>query len=258
MSPDLTFARTRPEMAGPMAFSGRKGGVSVGPFCEANVSASVGDDLACVLANRRMLMDRLGLSGRPLVSVRQAHGANVVRVTAGVLTPGPPEMRVLPVTADGMVARGEDVVLMVGVADCAPVLFADPDRAVIGALHVGWRGLLQGAVERMADALVDAGARLGSTAVGIGPTIGPCCLAVTEELRAAVAGRHRCAAATTRAGEPAIDLRSAVGDALRRAGLGDITTTGGCTSDGAEEYFSARREGRTGIQAGIVALRDMS
>lgn len=252
MSADLALAR----MPATMAFSGRKGGVSAGPFREANISASVGDDLACVLANRRILMDRLGLAGRPLVSVRQAHGADVVRVTQSALEPGPPEMRSLPVAGDGMVARGGDLVLMVGVADCAPVLFADPERAVIGALHVGWRGLLRGAIERMADALVEAGARLGSTAVAIGPAIGPCCLSVSADVHAAIGDRHPGAATTTPAGDPAIDLRSAVVDALHRCRLGDITVTGGCTRDGAEDYFSARRDGRTGVQAGIVALHD--
>ncbi len=239
-----------------MAFSGRRGGVSTGAFSEANISGSVGDDIACVLANRRMMMERLGLSGRPLVSVRQAHGADVVMVTGAALAPGPPEMRVLPAIADGMVTRDDDLVLMVGAADCAPVLFADPDRRVIGALHIGWRGLLRGAAERMAEALADAGAHLQATCVRVGPAIGPCCLSVSEEVRREVAGRHPGAVGTTTDGDPAVDLRSGVVEALRRAGLADITVTGGCTGHGVEEYFSARRDGRTGMQAGVVALRE--
>ncbi|MDQ3935017.1 MAG: polyphenol oxidase family protein, partial [Actinomycetota bacterium] len=134
-----------------MAFSGRRGGVSTGPFSEANLSTRVGDDPAAVATNRRMLMERLALSGRPLLTVQQAHGADVVTVS-----------RDSPcAVADGMVMRGGDAVLMVGVADCAPVLLADAGREVVGALHVGWRGLLAGAVESMVAAFGAAGGRPG-------------------------------------------------------------------------------------------------
>jgi YfiH family protein len=244
------------DTAAVMAFSGRGGGVSTGPYSEANLSTRVGDDPEAVLANRRRLMERLGLAGRPLVTVSQAHGAEVIDVTglqrAGG---GPPELHPLPAVADGMVARGGDAALMVGVADCAPVLLADAERAVIGALHVGWRGLLAGAVERMAEAFRAAGGRLEVAAVRVGPAIGPCCLAVGEEIRSAVARRHECAAAATRAGEPSIDLRAGVVDALRRAGAAGVELVGGCTADAPDELFSARRDGRTGVQAGVIALR---
>ena len=49
--------------------------------------------------------------------------------------------------------------LSVLTADCAPVLFHDPEAGVIGAAHAGWRGALDGVVEATLAAMERLGAR---------------------------------------------------------------------------------------------------
>lgn len=200
-------------------------------------------------------MARLDLVGRPLVTVRQVHGARVLTVVPGAVPPGPSELRAFPVNADGMVVRKSNIVLMVGVTDCAPVLLADAGRGVIGALHVGWRGLLRGAVEQMAVAMARAGARPSEIVAQIGPAIGSCCLTVGADVRAAVSHRYSKAFATSRQGDPALDLRAGVIQALSASGINQSRVVGGCTAHNADEHFSARRDGRTGVQAGVIAMR---
>ncbi len=46
-------------------------------------------------------------------------------------------------------------------ADCAPVLFADPEARVIGAAHAGWKGALGGVLEATLTAMEGLGAARG-------------------------------------------------------------------------------------------------
>jgi len=61
--------------------------------------------------------------------------------------------------------------LTVLTADCAPVLFADRDAAVIGAAHAGWRGAHGGVLEATLAAMESLGAQRDRTVAVIGPTI---------------------------------------------------------------------------------------
>lgn len=243
------------EAATVAAFSGRAGGVSTGPFSAANVSTRVGDDIVAVHTNRSRLMAGLALNGVPVVTARQRHTATVRVIGADDVPSGRGQLRDLDVVADGMVTRHAGVALMVGVADCVPVILCDSVHAVVGVLHVGWRGLMAGIIAEGVEQLRRAGGRGTSTAAALGPSIGPCCYPVSPHLRQVVAGRYASAAALSRVGEPALDLRTAVAEALRHAGVDEITSRGGCTYDEADRFFSARRDGRTGCQAAVVALR---
>lgn len=223
-----------------VAFSCRAGGVSVAPFASANISARVGDDPAAVAENRRRLLGALGVANTPMVTARQVHGATVLAVSG-----------VRAASADGLVTRERDLVLTVGVADCVPVALTSPDA--VGVLHVGWRGLVAGIVAEGMAALHRIGGR--SVTAHVGPSVGPCCYPVGADVRSAVAGRFPSADAVSLAGEPALDLGAAVTEALDRAGVAGVVRVGGCTAHEPDRYFSVRRDGRTGCQAGMVVLR---
>lgn len=48
--------------------------------------------------------------------------------------------------ADGIITQTKDVLLCVRWADCQNFLLYAPEKDVVGILHVGWRGLLRGAI----------------------------------------------------------------------------------------------------------------
>lgn len=145
-------------------FFTRNGGVSEGIFASRNCGFGSGDDPKAVAANRARSMEELELPPEALVTVHQAHTADVVVVDA----PFPHDKA--PV-ADGMVTRLPRVALGILTADCAPVLLADATAGVIGACHAGWKGALAGILDNTVAKMVELGAEPGRIIAGIGPCI---------------------------------------------------------------------------------------
>ena len=226
-------------------FTTREGGGSRGPFRSLNLSASVGDDPERVLENWERLRQATGLA---FARVRQVHGCRVVEADAGA-EPGE--------EADAVISAFPGVAASVSVADCAPVLIADPRSGSAAAVHAGWRGTLARAAAEGVRALVERhGARPSDLLAAIGPSIGPCCFEVSREL--AVRFRDELGAAT---GNPRnlgsrADLWLANEQILRAAGLARrrIEVLGRCTSCEDDVFFSHRRDqGRTGRHLAFIA-----
>lgn len=221
------------------AFTDRRGGTSVAPFDELNLGASVGDDLAHVLANRSIAAGYVGAT--ELALVRQVHGRDVV-----VLEAVPAE----PPDADAVVTAAPGLALGTQVADCVPILLADVARGRIAAVHAGWRGVAANVVGAALDALDSAP---DDVQAWIGPAICPACYEVSEDVRDEVSRSAPDAASATSRGTPAVDLRAGVVGQLRQRGIrGEVV--GGCTYE-SPDLFSYRRDGVTGRQMGIIVLR---
>ncbi len=152
-----------------------------------------------------------GLFPRPftqerMVRLRQVHGtriAGAMRAEGGA----PPGV----VEADGAITDEPGLLLRVGVADCLAIFLVDPEGPMIGLVHAGWRGLAAGAVETAVAALEDRGARSARLVAAVGPSIGPCCYEVGEDVaRALGPGAHP---GLGPSGRPHVDL---FGDARAR------------------------------------------
>ena len=230
-------------------FSGRGGGVSAAPYDTMNLGRSVGDDPAAVTANRRLAAQACGVAPERLTWMHQVHGSTVWHAAAVPATPGDRE----PPQADAMYTDVAGPVLVVQVADCGPVLLADPLARVIGAAHAGREGMASGVVTELITAMSAAGADPARMHAVIGPHICGGCYEVPEEMRARVAGKVPESGCVTRAGSPGIDIRAGVGAQLARAGVRTVTHDRRCTAE-SPELFSYRRDGRTGRLAGFVWL----
>jgi YfiH family protein len=230
-------------------FSGRGGGVSAAPYDTMNLGRSVGDDPAAVTANRRLAAQACGVGPERLTWMHQVHGSTVWHAAAVPAAPGGRE----PPQADAMYTEVAGPVLVVQVADCGPVLLADPLARVIGAAHAGREGMASGVVTELITAMSAAGTDPARMHAVIGPHICGGCYEVPEEMRARVAGKVPESGCVTRAGTPGIDIRAGVGAQLARAGVRTVTHDRRCTAE-SPELFSYRRDGRTGRLAGFVWL----
>jgi polyphenol oxidase len=226
-------------------FSSRVGGSSRPPYDSLNLGLSIGDDRAAVLANRGALAAGCGLTAAGLTWMRQVHGRDVWY--AGSAQAAPPE----PV--DAMFTDRPGQALCVLVADCAPVLLADPRARIVGAAHAGREGLAAGVVPALISAMTAAGASPARMRAVIGPAICGRCYEVPADLQARVGALVPAAACATAAGTCGLDIAAGLHAQLAAAGVARIGADGRCTRE-SPELYSYRRDGRTGRFAGLVWL----
>jgi len=230
-------------------FSTRIGGVSRPPFAELNTSLTVGDSACDVLENRARLAAAAGFDAAALVVGRQVHGVTVTAVTAVHAGRGAQTQDDALPDTDALLTDTPEVPLLVSTADCVPVVLAacKGDAAAVAVVHAGWRGMLQGIVEHAARRLAAEHGQL--TAGLVGPSIGPCCFTVGEEV-----GRSFDARFPGTWHDGRVDLWEAAARQLAAAGLAQdqVADSHICTvCDG--RFFSHRRDaGRTGRQATVA------
>ena len=227
------------------AITDRRGGVSAAPYDTLNLAAHVGDQPSDVATNRGRLAAALGLGLGDLVWMDQRHGREVAVVT---------ERSAGPVSGvDGLVTTERGIALAVLVADCVPVLLADPQVGVVGVAHAGRRGLAAGVIDAVVEAMSGRGADPARMDAIVGPGI--CrehyevAADVRDEVGAAVSG----SVATTAAGRPALDLPAGALRRLKELGLKRAALFADCTYEDPLLY-SYRRDGTTGRFAALVWL----
>ena len=134
------------------------------------------------------------------------------------------------------------------VADCIPLLLSS--STVVGAVHVGRRGLMNSVAIKALDAMRKLGA--GQIHAQLGPSICGRCYEVPQDLADEVSAKHPAATSLTNNLTPALDLpRALIADLVAHGVTYEATSR--CTLED-DEYFSYRRHNITGRNAGVVWL----
>ncbi|MEU2349325.1 peptidoglycan editing factor PgeF [Modestobacter sp. NPDC049651] len=226
-------------------FTDRRGGRSASPYDSFNLGDHVGDDPAAVAANRARLAGELGVPGEQVVWMTQVHGTGVAIVEDAGENP--------VADVDALVTATRGLVLCVLVADCVPVLLADPVAGVVAAVHAGREGVRRGVVPAALAAMTRLGARPADVEALLGPAVCGADYEVPAAMQAEVARVAPDAAVRTRTGTPGLDLRAGLAGVLRAAGVRTVVHDPRCTVED-RALFSHRRDGVTGRQAGVVWL----
>lgn len=243
-SPTRRVLRRHETLAGPtevhMAVTDRRGGVSAAPYDELNLGGHVGDDPAAVIENRSRVAAAVGIPAERVLYMNQVHGRDVA-VVDGPWGGTAPDV-------DALVTKAPGLALAVLVADCVPVLLADPASGVVAAAHAGRPGLMAGVVPAVVAAMRDLGAR--DIQARIGPSVCGRCYEVPATMQADILAEVPEAEATTRHGTPAVDVPRGVAAQLTAAGAA-VRRWHSCTLE-SDEYFSHRGRRPTGRFAGLV------
>ena len=246
-SSDAPLSTLRPAVAGAAGSSPTGGAaVSLPPYDSFNLGDHVGDDPAAVAANRARLAARAGRRAGPA-------GAGCSRCTAPAsrVVDGP---RGRPGRAtDALVTAERGLALVVLVADCVPVLLADPAPGWSPPCTPGARASRPASSPPPLAAMRDLGARPAATDGAARARA-----SAARATRCPPPCRPRCAVAPAgRRPHPPGHRRAGP---ARRAGraLGPPASARSCTTRGAPSrtatLFSHRRDGVTGRQAGVVWL----
>ena len=194
----------------------------------------VGDNRETVARNRELLSKITG----PVQFMNQVHGDEVVEVKSLIDDP----------TCDALITTVPGIALAVMVADCIPLLLSS--TGVVGAVHVGRRGLMNSVAIKAVEAMRALGA--SQIHAQLGASICGRCYEVPQELADEVIAKHPAATSLTNNLTPALDLPRALIADLVALGV----TSGAsqmCTLEN-DEYFSYRRHNITGRNAGVVWL----
>lgn len=196
-----------------------------------------------------------------LVRVRQVHGADVLSLSRTSPAPVSPERA----PADVIVSDDPSLAIAVQVADCVPILIADRRKRAVAAVHAGWRGTAVHAVEVAAHRLEeDYGIDAVDLVAALGPSIGPCCYEVGDELIDTFRQSGHAESAIQRwfvrqdGGRYRLDLWRANHDQLLAAGIpaGQVHVAGLCTAHNLDLFYSYRAEGaQTGRMTGVIRAR---
>lgn len=225
-----------------------------------------GKDGAEVRENRRCLAQAVGFDPQRLVTAQQVHGTRVAVVTAEDAGRGAFDRESRIPETDALVTATPGVCLMVLSADCVPVLLFDPVRRVVAAVHAGWRGTAANIVARAVRVMRKQwGCLPGDIRAGIGPSIGPCCFEVGEEVAQIFGdlypGVPGLVLPASGQGKARVDLWVVNRRELLEAGLTPehIETAGLCSMCSPDSFFSYRRQGQAAgrFGAGIVLLPDV-
>lgn len=228
----------------------RLGGVSVAPYNSLNLAYHVGDDPEAVSENRWRLQQALQTIAPCDVPqwLEQVHGNTVVKAASDA------ERREhWAPAADAAWTDQAGVPVAVMTADCLPVLFCDRAGRHVAAAHAGWRGLEAGILEATMVALP---APVSELLAWIGPAIGPDAFEVGPEVRTAFLDRDPGAADCFRPSHRPehflADLPSLARRRLQAAGLQAIYGGDQCTVQDGRQFYSYRRDGRTGRLATLI------
>lgn len=263
-------------------FSTRHGGVSTGYLSSLNLGTHRGDEWNKVYENYRRLGAAVGFTPEQTVFTRQTHTDIVAHV--GAADRGDGLFREVEPERDGICTNETGVALVCFAADCTPILFHDPVRHAVAAVHAGWRGTAKGIAARCVELMMrQYGTDPAALQVAIGPCIGPCCFETGPEVPEAmlaslgpeaerfITARRDgdCTSAAAPRGHTArseesvslskyfLDLKQINALWLRRAGVKQIDISCDCTRCQPDRFWSHRFAGQErGSQAAIIMLKE--
>ncbi len=154
---------------------------------------------------------------------------------------------------DGLITNARNLPLLVRFADCQGVLFFDPIKKVIAAVHSGWRGNAKNIIGKAVELMKkDFGCDAANILAGISQSLGPCCAEFTFPLIELPKFLHKYLDDKNK-----VDLWKCSKDQLQEAGVlpQNIEITSRCTVCENNVFFSYRGGNKkTGHMGAIIQL----
>ena len=192
---------------------------------------------------------------------RQVHGTVIRRVGASERLL--PPLAETPPDCDGLITDEPGVPLCVFTADCVPVLFSEPERGIVCAVHSGWKGTVADMMGAAVEAICGMGGDVKHIRAAIGPAISRCCFETGPEVKEAVEALlgpdadGLCPPEEGVPGKYMVDLKETNRRRLLQLGVGEehIDVSPDCTMCMSDVYWSHRAtHGRRGTMASVIML----
>lgn len=219
----------------------RHGGVSAAPYASLNLSFSSGDAQEAVACNRTKIEQ---LMGSPLIAMSQMHTNRIARIDALASPQG---------EYDALLTQTKGIGLLATHADCQAAIFYDPIHHAVANVHCGWRGQVQNIYkETLAAMKAQFGSQPEELLVCISPSLGPQAAEFKnfrEELPPSFWDFQE---------RPTyFNLWKIAKAQLTKEGVlpHHIEIAALCTRTQSEDFFSYRRENKTGRNGTVAVLK---
>ena len=146
-------------------FFSRKNGFSKGHYLSLNCGLGSGDKRENVLKNLNLVSKKIGYKDEVLITLNQIHSNKVV-----YFENESPIKNKLP--GDAIVTKIKNVAIGILTADCAPILLYDHSKKIIGCIHSGWKGALNGVIKNTVKKFKELNSNIDNLIAVVGPCIG--------------------------------------------------------------------------------------
>ena len=145
-------------------FFSKNKGFSKGIYKSLNCGYGSRDKPKTVKRNLEKVATIMGVNLNKLILMRQTH-SNIVRVL------NKSSIKKNRIKADGIITQSNKIAIGVLTADCVPIIIYDKINNIVGCIHAGWRGALNGIIENTIKKMKTLGDNFNIIA-SVGPCIG--------------------------------------------------------------------------------------
>ena len=146
-------------------FFSRKNGFSRGHYLSLNCGLGSGDKKEDVLKNLHLVSKKIGCKDEVLITLNQIHSNKVIYFENKSSIKN-------KLTGDAIVTKIENVAISILTADCAPILLYDDSKKIIGCIHSGWKGALNGVIRNTVKKFKELNSNIDNLIAVVGPCIG--------------------------------------------------------------------------------------
>ena len=146
-------------------FFNKNGGVSSGIYKSLNCGIGSNDRKKNVLKNLKIVSKKIGCPQKKLVLLNQTHSNKFRFISKNY------KFNKKKIKADALLTNAKNIAIGILTADCAPILFYDSKKKIIGAVHAGWKGAYKKIILKIVKYLLKNGSNRKNLYFAIGPCI---------------------------------------------------------------------------------------
>ena len=144
-------------------FFSRKNGVSKGIYESLNCGIGSKDQEENVKKNLDIVSKKFNIKKDSLALMHQTHSNKVEIIVK--------RNNLERIKCDAMLTKDNEIALSVLTADCLPILIYEKRKEIIGCIHAGWKGAVNGIIENTLKKLEEMDGSIKQLVVSVGPCI---------------------------------------------------------------------------------------
>ncbi len=209
------------------------GGISTGIYKSLNCGMGSKDKKNNITKNLNIALEKIGIK-KNLILLHQQHSNKIYFISKKTKK---------KLFGDGLITKTECLAIGILTADCAPILFFDPKKKIIGAVHAGWKGAYKKIANKMISHLKKRGSKLNDIIAVIGPCISQNNYEVKNDFKERFLHQSTKNSKYFKIIKNKIyfDLKGYIFKQLKKAGINNVEVIKKDTFNPKNNFFSARR-----------------